>query len=151
MDKIYELKKDYGLNEEEIKNLTIDEKRAIMEVEDIFGRATNKAFAKALFNIIQGAVPAYSLQSEVLNRINYSYSEGETCTIKELAELGANNLYIKVSDDITLNIYDEDYSELSKYNLTPETEVVIDEIPDTDEGFTVIYTNLIDENEEDAE
>jgi hypothetical protein len=151
MDKIYELKKDYGLNEEEIKNLTINEKRAIMEVEDIFERATNKAFAKALFNIIQGAVPAYSLQSEVLNRINYSYSEGETCTIKELAELGANNLYIKVSDDITLNIYDEDYSELSKYNLTPETEVVIDEIPDTDEGFTVIYANLIDENEEDAE
>ncbi len=151
MDKIYELKKDYGLNEEEIKNLTINEKRAIMEVEDIFERATNKAFAKALFNIIQGAVPAYSLQSEVLNRINYSYSEGETCTIKELAELGANNLYIKVSDDITLNIYDEDYSELSKYNLTPETEVVIDEIPDTDEGFTVIYANLIDGDEEDAE
>jgi len=151
MDKIYELKKDYGLNKEEIKNLTINEKRAIMEVEDIFGRATNKAFAKALFNIIQGAVPAYSLQSEVLNRINYSYGEGETYTIKELAELGANNLYIKVSDDVTLNIYDEDYSELSKYNLTPETEVVIDEIPDTDEGFTVIYANLIDENEEDAE
>lgn len=151
MDKIYELKKDYGLNEDEIKNLTINEKRAIMEVEDIFERATNKAFAKALFNIIQGAVPAYSLQSEVLNRINYSYGEGETYTIKELAELGANNLYIKVSDDVTLNIYDEDYSELSKYNLTPETEVVIDEIPDTDEGFTVIYANLIDENEEDTE